>query len=116
MMADIDDVARELLKLRDAGVPVLWRPLHELNGDWFWWGKCGPEAFQRLWKLLYTRYTETFGLNNLIWVFGYTSQPDAAWYPGDAYIDIAGADNYATGTARRPRCTAASRRSSARSA
>ena len=98
MLEDMDRVARELVILRDANVPVIWRPLHELNGDWFWWGKAGPDAFKRLWRLMHERYTVKFGLNNLIWVLGYTSKPDAAWYPGDAYVDIAGADNYRPGT------------------
>ena len=97
LMQDIDDVARELLKLRDAHVPVLWRPLHEFSGDWFWWSKSGPEPFKRLWRLIHDRYTRDFGLDNLVWVLGYTSQPGTDWYPGDEYVDIAGADNYATG-------------------
>lgn len=101
MLADLDRTAVELVRLRDAHVPVLWRPLHELNGNWFWWGKGTPEQFKQLWRLMYERYTRHFGLNNLIWVLGYTSKPDAAWYPGDDCVDIAGADNYAPGTQRR---------------
>lgn len=44
LMKDIDTIAVELKKLQDAGVPVLWRPLHEAEGKWFWWGAKGPEA------------------------------------------------------------------------
>jgi hypothetical protein len=98
MMADLDRTARELVKLRDAHVPVLWRPFHENNGGWFWWGKGGAENFKKLWKLEYNYYTQTYKLNNLIWVFGYCGKPDATWYPGDAYVDIAGADSYGKGT------------------
>ena len=58
MMADLDRTAAELAKLRDAHVPVLWRPFHELNGGWFWWGKGGPDAFKRLWTLMYKQYTQ----------------------------------------------------------
>ena len=101
MMADLDRTAAELTKLRDAHVPVLWRPFHELNGNWFWWGKGGPDAFQRLWKLMYTHYTKTHKLNNLIWVCGFTGQPDGKWYPGKDYVDIAGADSYGKGTQNR---------------
>lgn len=101
MMADLDRTAAELAKLRDAHVPVLWRPFHELNGGWFWWGKGGPESFKSLWKLMYQHYTQTHKLNNLIWVLGYTGKPDARWYPGDAYVDIAGADTYSQGTQHR---------------
>ena len=46
----------------------------------------------------YNYYTQTYKLNNLIWVFGYCGKPDADWYPGDAYVDIAGADTYSPGT------------------
>ncbi|HYP15988.1 MAG TPA: glycosyl hydrolase [Opitutus sp.] len=98
MMADLDRTAQELTRLRDARVPILWRPLHELNGDWFWWGKGTPEHFKRLWRLMYETYTHRYKLNNLIWVLGYTSKPDPAWYPGDEFVDIAGADNYRAGT------------------
>jgi len=83
-----------LERLQKANIPVLWRPFHELNGNWFWWGKQGPENFKRLWITLYNYYTKERKLNNLIWVLCYTGQPDSAWYPGDQYVDIAGADTY----------------------
>jgi Glycosyl hydrolase family 26 len=83
-----------LERLQKANVPVLWRPFHELNGNWFWWGKQGPEKFKRLWITMYDYYTRERKLNNLIWVLCYTGQPDSAWYPGDQYVDIAGADTY----------------------
>lgn len=98
MIKQMDRVAEELLKLQEAGVPVLWRPFHEFDGAWFWWGKGGAENFKELWKLMYDRYTNYFGLNNLIWVLGYSHDVKDGWYPGREYIDIAGADNYATGT------------------
>jgi len=98
MIAQMDRVAEELLKLQDAGVPVLWRPFHEFDGTWFWWGKGGPEQFIKLWQLMYDRYTNHHGLNNLVWVLGYSHKIDSGWYPGDAYVDIAGADNYEEGT------------------
>ena len=94
MIEDMDRVAEELLKLQEAKVPVLWRPFHELNGNWFWWSKSGPEVFKKLWIFMYDRYTNHFGLNNLIWVFGYTSTADDEWYPGDSYVDVGGCDGY----------------------
>lgn len=97
MIADMDRVAEELKKLQEANVPILWRPFHELNGNWFWWSKNGPEVFKELWIFMYDRYTNYHGLNNLIWVFGYTSNADQDWYPGDEYVDIAGCDAYAQG-------------------
>jgi mannan endo-1,4-beta-mannosidase len=74
---------------------VLWRPLHEFSGDWFWWGKHGPEAFKALWALMYDEFTHRRGLDNLIWVLGWAGQNiDPAWYPGRDRVDIAGADIY----------------------
>ncbi|MBJ6121984.1 glycosyl hydrolase [Sphingomonas mollis] len=96
MLVQMDEVAVLLRRLRDARVPVLWRPLHEFSGDWFWWGKHGPAAFKALWRLMYDRFTRMHGLDNLIWVLGWAGQNvDAAWYPGRATVDIAGADIYA---------------------
>lgn len=98
MIAQMDRVAEELKILQDAGVPVLWRPFHEFDGAWFWWGKGGPENFKKLWKLMYSRYTNYHGLNNLIWVLGYSGELEDGWYPGDQYVDIAGADTYDSGS------------------
>ena len=91
LMKDIDAIAAELTRLRDAGVPVLWRPLHEASGGWFWWGAAGSEAYIKLYRLLYDRLTHEYGLNNLIWVWNAQS---ADWYPGDEYVDIIGDDIY----------------------
>lgn len=91
LMQDVDTIAKELQKLEDAGVPVIWRPLHEASGGWFWWGNSGPEAYKKLWKLLYDKLTNEYGLNNLIWLWNGQS---AEWYPGDEYVDIIGEDVY----------------------
>ena len=89
---DIEGIARELLKLQDAGVPVLWRPLHEASGGWFWWGAKGAEPCKQLWIYLYDQLTNVYGCNNLIWVWNGQA---ADWYPGDEYVDIIGEDIYA---------------------
>lgn len=97
IVADMDVAAEYLKQLQDAGVVVLWRPFHEFDGKWFWWGKAGGETFVKLWRLMYDRYTNYHGLNNLIWVLGYTGNAttgSAEWYPGDEYVDIIGADSY----------------------
>lgn len=91
---ELKQKADQLEKLRDAHVPVLWRPFHELNGNWFWWGKQGPDKFKKLWITTYNYLVNERKLNNLIWVLCYTGSPDGAWYPGKEYIDIAGADTY----------------------
>ncbi|HEX8327682.1 MAG TPA: glycosyl hydrolase [Hymenobacter sp.] len=92
--AELEEKGDLLEQLKKAKVPILWRPFHELNGNWFWWGKQGPDNFKRLWITMYEYYTKKRKLNNLIWVLCYTGKPDAAWYPGDQYVDIAGADTY----------------------
>lgn len=89
---DIDNVARQLLAMQEAGVPILWRPLHEASGGWFWWGAEGPETYKKLYTLLYDTLTNEYGLNNLIWVW---NGQDGDWYPGDEYVDIIGIDIYA---------------------
>jgi len=84
-----------LQQLKEANIPIIWRPFHELNGHWFWWGKQGPEKFKKLWITMYNYYVNERGLNNLIWTLCYMDNPDQDWYPGDQYVDIAGADTYA---------------------
>jgi mannan endo-1,4-beta-mannosidase len=92
---DLDVIAAQLEVLRDAHIPVLWRPLHEANGRWFWWGMGGPEPFKQLWHMMFENFTIKHHLNNLIWVFSPGAETDlAAWYPGDAYVDIVGQDHY----------------------
>ena len=96
MLADIDYVAGLLKELQDQGVPVLWRPLHEAAGGWFWWGAKGPAPLKALWQLLYDRLVNHHGLRNLVWVW--TREPnDDTWYPGDAYVDMVGRDLYKDG-------------------
>ena len=92
---DLDLIATELEMLRDAHVPVLWRPLHEANGRWFWWGAGGPKPFKKLWRMMFENFTVKHHLDNLIWVFSPGAETDlAAWYPGDAFVDIIGQDHY----------------------
>ncbi|MEJ7737175.1 MAG: glycosyl hydrolase [Chitinophagaceae bacterium] len=91
VLRDIDAIAVQLAKLRDAGVPVLWRPLHEAGGAWFWWGAKGSGPAKALWDIMYDRLHNYFGLHNLIWVW---STPEADWYPGNNKVDIMGYDSY----------------------
>lgn len=95
LMADIELIAGELQKLKEADVPVLWRPLHEAEGGWFWWGAEGAEPCKKLYRLLYDKLTNEYGLDNLIWIWtGSTSPAAADWYPGDDVVDIVGYDKY----------------------
>lgn len=109
MMADIDKVADYLLLLKRKNIPVIWRPLHEAGGQWFWWGR-DREAFKKLWRTMYERF-EQKGLDNLIWVWTLAVPwnrelaDGADWYPGDAYVDVVGYDMY--GVKDGARCAAA---------
>lgn len=95
LMADIEEIAKQLKKLKDADVPILWRPLHEAEGAWFWWGAEGAEPCKKLYRLLYDQLTNVYGLDNLIWVWNsYTYATSPSWYPGDDVVDIVGYDKY----------------------
>jgi len=95
MIVDIDVIAGYLQQFKDANIPVIWRPLHEAEGGWFWWGAKGAEPFKALWKLMFDRLVNYHGLNNLIWVYTTSASTNAStWYPGDAYVDVLGMDIY----------------------
>ncbi len=93
LLNDIKILADELKPLQEADVPVLWRPLHEASGGWFWWGNYGADAYRKLYVLMYDQLVNVYGLNNLIWLW---NGQDAEWYPGDEYVDIIGTDIYPT--------------------
>jgi uncharacterized protein YjdB len=85
--------------MQDAGVTVLWRPFHEMNYSWFWWGRAA--RFKELWIQMYNRFVVHHGLNNLLWVFcpnyDYNAAQSTRWedlYPGDQYVDILALDIY----------------------
>ena len=96
---------------------MLWRPFHEAAGNaelksgaswgksWFWWGYDGADTYKKLWQTMFD-YFQSKGVHNLIWVWttqnynldANTYNNDAAWYPGDKYVDIIGRDLYGTTT------------------
>lgn len=93
---DIDLIAIELQKLEAAGVPVLWRPLHEASGKWFWWGLADRETaeeqyYQKLWYMIYDRLENYHKLTNLIWVWNGQSKHTQV-HPNT--YDISGIDVY----------------------
>lgn len=96
----VDTIAAFLTQLRDAKIPVLWRPYHEMNGDWFWWGmKTGERGYKALYAQLYDRPTRFHSLNNLLWVWNANAPashilPYAACYPGAEFVDILATDVY----------------------
>lgn len=89
--ADIAEIAKQMNRLEEAGVPVLWRPLHEASGGWFWWGAKGADAYKNLYTYLHDQLTNKYECHNLIWVWNGQNKD---WYPGDEYVDIIGEDLY----------------------
>lgn len=91
LLQDIDALAEALLPLKNMDIPVLWRPLHEAGGGWYWWGADGSAAYGKLWQLLYYRLTEYHQINNLIWIWNGQS---AAYLVPERMYDIASVDIY----------------------
>jgi mannan endo-1,4-beta-mannosidase len=98
--AQVDVVAGYLRQLRDAHVPVLYRPYHEMNGGWFWWGgRPGKDGSAALYRQLYDRFVNVHHLDNLIWVWNVNAPnpgwpPVAEYYPGANYADVVTMDIY----------------------
>jgi mannan endo-1,4-beta-mannosidase len=94
-MQELDLAADGLLELKQAGVVVLWRPFHEMNGGWFWWGAHDFDTFIKVWRHMFHYFSETKGLDNLLWVYGPNhGRNTAKYYAGDNYVDIVGLDAY----------------------
>ena len=91
LILDIDNMAGQLTSLKKRGVPILWRPLPEGCGDWFWWGSKGEKSYKWLWQLIYDRFTKYFELDNLIWVWNGQSESSMV---DRRTFDIASVDLY----------------------
>jgi mannan endo-1,4-beta-mannosidase len=96
----LDDVAAGLDQLQQAGVVVIWRPFHEMNGGWFWWHQQTKADFVALWQHMFDYFTTTKKLNNLLWAYSPNTNNNQwnrrtnFYYPGAAYVDIVGLDKY----------------------
>ncbi|MBE5778255.1 MAG: beta-mannosidase [Clostridiales bacterium] len=88
---DLDHMAALLQPFCDAHIPVLWRPFHESEGGWFWWGRKGVGVARELYRFMFRHYTKHHHLNNLIWVW---NNPRPEGYVGDEYCDIISRDQY----------------------
>jgi mannan endo-1,4-beta-mannosidase len=113
-MRKLNRIGTALQELRDAGVIVLFRPIQEMNGNWFWWGMAShpddASSYVRVYQHMRDYFTDELKLNNLIWLYSpASSYGDAAnntadwirtvdWaYPGDAYVDIVAGTSYTDG-------------------
>ncbi|MDB4969310.1 MAG: glycoside hydrolase [Myxococcales bacterium] len=107
-MATLDSIAVGLQQLDSAGVVVIYRPFHELTGNWFWWGRQNFNAaqFRAMWQFVHDYFTKTKGLTNLLWLYAPANTNDpsnntvVSYYPGNEYVDVVGMDLYSDDPAR----------------
>lgn len=100
-LAQVDAVAVFLRQLQDAHVPVLWRPYHEMNGDWFWWGARTEGAYTTaaLYRQIFDRLVNHHQLKNLVWEWSVDrmSKPNMEhekYFPGIEFVDVLALDVY----------------------
>ncbi|WP_269226660.1 glycoside hydrolase family 26 protein [Flavobacterium eburneipallidum] len=102
--AKLDKVASVFLNLKGSKgelIPIIFRPFHEFDGSWFWWGAnfCTPEEYKTAYKFTVEYLRDTKGVHNILYAFSpdnsYTTSDNyLSRYPGDAYVDVLGMDNY----------------------
>ncbi len=85
---------------KELGFPLVFRPFHEMNGNWFWWGtdNCTTEEYIKLFRLT-VDYLRKNGINNLLYTWSVNVDATFEFYPGDNYVDILGLDSYEPGIA-----------------
>ncbi|MFD2672730.1 glycosyl hydrolase [Marinicrinis sediminis] len=94
---ELDHIALLFSKLQEKSISLVWRPFHEMNGGWFWWGK--QRAFAALWDIMFKRFTKTHRLGNLLWMWcphapnAYTTEQPTD-LPASYQIDMYGLDIY----------------------
>ena len=96
--AKLDYMAVQIRAMQAANVPVILALFHETQPNgWFWWSQTPTGAvFVQLWVYAFNYLTQTKGLTNIIWLMPFSGSPSSAYYPGNSYVDISGADTYGT--------------------
>ncbi|MCT9083806.1 glycoside hydrolase family 26 protein [Streptomyces fulvoviolaceus] len=103
LLADLGFLAATLSYFAAWDVPVLLRPYHEMNGDWFWWGGKTAASYKKLWRITYDYLVRTKGLHNLIFVWspnGWKAPGSGVpwdYYPGADLVDVVAVDDYYPG-------------------
>lgn len=94
--ARLNEVVPFLRQLQDAGVETLWRPIHEMNEGWSWWGgRPGANGSRRLYQITYDYLVREQGLTSLIWVWNVKDVNVGSigdYWPGASYVDVASLD------------------------
>lgn len=112
-LRDVAAFCRTLVDETGARIPIVFRPFHEMDGDWFWWGQdsASPEDFIAVFRLTVDVLRKELGAKNVLFAYGtdrlwkqdQLGAPGKGgflnWYPGDAYVDIVGYDDYSIGKA-----------------
>jgi cephalosporin-C deacetylase-like acetyl esterase len=98
--SQVDALVPYFKKLEEAHVPLLWRPVHEMNGTWFWWGgRRGEYGTAAIYKMMFERLVNHHQIKNLIWVWSVdrpegTSLKFEEYWPGSQYVDVLSLDCY----------------------
>ena len=99
----LDKVATFVLSLKGKNgelIPMIFRPFHELNGNWFWWGKehCTPEEFKKLYRFTVSYLRDTKNVHNLLYAYNtdrFASKEEyLEKFPGEEWTDVVGFDIY----------------------
>lgn len=100
----LDKIASILLNLKGSNgelIPIIFRPFHEFDGSWFWWGAsfCTPDEYKQTYQFTVDYLKNTKGVHNILYAFSpdnsYTTETNyLSRYPGDKYVDVLGMDNY----------------------
>ena len=100
----VADFLNDLKDSKGNLIPVVFRPYHEMNGSWFWWGEgnCTAQEYKQLWKETVAILRDEFNVHNLLYAYSVNTFQTKAeylkYYPGDDYVDILGVDVYQHGT------------------
>jgi mannan endo-1,4-beta-mannosidase len=107
LLSQLDNIALFIQQLKGPhgeSIPVLFRPYHEMDGGWFWWGKncLSPDKFAELWQLTFNYLVHTKKIKNILFVFSTSDRIRSVdgdngyleFYPGDEYVDVLAHDNY----------------------
>lgn len=91
----VDRLAEAFKALQNEQIPIIFRPYHEMNGGWFWWGGQA-DRFLKLWEMIYSRYTEVHQLRNLLWAWNPDKPIEGVeqYFPGLDKVDLLGTDIY----------------------
>jgi Glycosyl hydrolase family 26 len=90
----LDNVVNQVAQVQSGKGVVILRLFHEAGGTWFWWSKESGAQYVRLWEYAFNYITNTKGMTGILWLLPYDGTPQASFYPGAKYVDLAGADTY----------------------